>query len=212
MTQSAIISKLKLLLSKRIRTEADALYLLVAVRKLLEQQQAKKQYDYLTFHCDWALHAKLDGTTAQKILRLFDAANVHLKAGVELHDLPGLLRMEIERISKLRYFEQQLDDFLKANDIPTLDATRADGWIHFVHLYTKIVEDCPLVMTAKNSSATVASVTLKLELAKTASVGDVWFQVRWLIQDNNGKTGEIYILNSFSLNPHGRHSHAARLK
>ena len=30
-----------------------------------------------------ALHSKLEGTTTQKILRLFDAANGYLKAGVE---------------------------------------------------------------------------------------------------------------------------------
>ena len=84
MTQSAIVAKLKVLLAKGITSEADALYLMVEVRKLLEQQQAKKQYEYLTFHCDWALHAMLEGTTSQKILKLFDAANIHLKTGVEL--------------------------------------------------------------------------------------------------------------------------------
>jgi hypothetical protein len=211
-THSAIISKLKLQLAKRIRTEADALYLIVEVRKLLEQQQAKKQYEYLTFHCDWALHAKLDGTTAQDILRLFDAANIHLKAGVELHELPGLLSMEIDRISKLRYFEQQLNKFLKVNGIPTLHATRVDGWGHFIHLYAKIVEDCPLVMTAKNSSATIASVTLKLELGKTPKHGEMWFGVRWIIESKNGQTGEIYVVNSFSVNPHRRLHRAAQRK
>ena len=101
MTQSAIVAKLLILLAKGIASEADALYLMVEVRKLLEQQRAKKQYQYLTFHCDWALHATLEGTTAQTILKLFDAANIHLKTGVELHDLPGVLRMEIDRISKI---------------------------------------------------------------------------------------------------------------
>ena len=65
MTHSAIVAKLKRLAAKGITTEAEALYLMVEVRKLLEQQQAKKQYEYLTFHCDWALHATLEGTTAQ---------------------------------------------------------------------------------------------------------------------------------------------------
>ncbi len=86
---------------------------MVAVRKLLEQQQAKKQYEYLTFHCDWALHGRSEGATAQKILRLFDRASIHLKKGVELHDLPDLLRTDIDRISKMRYFEDQLEQFFK---------------------------------------------------------------------------------------------------
>jgi hypothetical protein len=37
-----------MLLEKGIVSEADALYLMVEVRKLLEQQQAKRQYEYLT--------------------------------------------------------------------------------------------------------------------------------------------------------------------
>jgi hypothetical protein len=202
MTQSAIITKLERHLDQGIRNEAEAVYLMVEIRKLLEQQDAKKRYEYLTFHCDWALHAKLTGSTAQRILKLFDAANVHLKTGVELEHLPDLLRMEIERISKMHYFERELESFLKANGLPTLRSTRADGWIHFLHLYTKIVEDSPLGMTSKNSSATIASVTLQVDLAKTAKFGEVWFQVRWVIQDKNGRTGQIAsLLESRSLWP-----------
>ena len=91
-------AKLELLLTTGITTEAQALQLMVLFRKLLEQQQAKKQYEYLTFHCDWALHSKLEGTTTQKILKLFDAANGYLKAGVKLHDLPLHIGGEITRI------------------------------------------------------------------------------------------------------------------
>lgn len=207
MTRSAIIGKLEVLLAKGIITEADALYFMVEVRKLLEQQHSKKQYEYLTFHCDWAVHPALTGPTAQKILEQFNAANIHLKTGVKLHDLPGLLRMDIERISKLRYFEDQLEAFLRGNGLATLDETRSEGWIHFLHLYARIVEDCPLVMTAKNQLATIACVTLKMDLAKASDQdgGDMWFKVRWIIQDKNGLSGEIYVLNSFALNPEGRY-------
>jgi hypothetical protein len=200
MTRSAIVSKLEVLLAKGVTTEADALYLMVEIRKLLEQQQAKKHYEYLAFHCDWAVHPALTGPRAQKILEQFDAANIHLKAGVKLPDLPRLLGMEIDRISKMRYFEDQLEVFLKTNGLPTLDETRSDGWIHFVHFYARIVEDCPLVMTAKKQSATIASVTVKMDLAAASEQdgGDWWFKVRWIIQDKSGLSGEIYVLNSFS--------------
>jgi hypothetical protein len=206
MTQSAIITKLERLLANGIRSEAEAVYLMVEVRKLLEHQNARQQYEYLTFHCDWALHAKLSGRIAQRILTFFDAANIHLKAGAEMEQLPNLPRIEIERISKMEYFERQLDCFLKANSLETLCSTRADGWTHFLHLYTKIIEDCPLVMTAKNSSATVASVTLEVDSGKRAAYGEVWFQVRWIIQDKNGCSGQIAVINSFSLNPRRRHA------
>jgi hypothetical protein len=177
--------------------------LMVLVRKLLEHQQVKKKYEYLTFHCDWALHSKLEGTTTQKILKLFDAANSHLKAGVKLEDLPSLIGMEITRISKMKYFEDELEEFLKDNGLPSIDTTRSDGWIHFEHLYAKVVEDSPLVMTAQNTSASVASVTLKVDFAKASKLdgGDMWFKVRWIILDRNGLSGEVFVLNSFALNP-----------
>jgi len=205
MTRPAIIAKLEPLLAKGITNEAEALYVIVEVRKLLEQQEARKAYEYLTFHCDWAVHPKLQGTTAQRVLKLFDDANIRLRGGIELRDLPGSLGTEIDRISKMRYFEKQLKSFLKANGPPSLEMARSDGWIHFVHLYARIVEDCPLVMTAKNDSATIASVTLKMELAKEPIHDDMWFKVRWITQGKNGTSGEIYVLNSFNLGPHDRH-------
>jgi len=66
-------------------------------------------------------------------------------------------------------------------------------------------------MTAKNQSATIASVTLKMEVAQASKQdgGDIWFKVRWIMQDKNGLSGEIYILNSFSRSPIGRHSEIA---
>jgi hypothetical protein len=96
-----IIRKLEAELYAGIATEAQVLYLMSGLRKLLEQQQAKRQYEYLTFHCDWVLHPKLQGTTAQKILGQFDHANIHLKAGMNLHDLPADLQREIDGISKI---------------------------------------------------------------------------------------------------------------
>jgi hypothetical protein len=96
-----------------------------------------------------------------------------------------------------------LEAFLTTNGLPTLNETRSDGWIHFVHLYGRIVEDCPLVMTTKNQAATIARVTLKIDLAKASAQdgGDMWFKVRWIIQDKSGLTGEVFVLNSFSPSP-----------
>jgi hypothetical protein len=58
-------------------------------------------------------------------------------------------------------------------------------------------------MATKNTSSSVASVTLNLDLAKVPKLdgGDMWFKVRWIILDRNGMTGEVFVLNSFSLNP-----------
>jgi len=203
MTQLQIMGKLEVQLASGITTEAEAVYLIVGIRKLLQHQQVKKQYKYLTFHCDWAVHSMLAGATAQEILKLFDAANIHLKTDPELHNLPPELRTEIESISKMEYFEQELKCFLKSNGLPGLDTTRPDGWIHFQHLYAKVVEDVPLEMTAQNASATIASVTLNVDFARVPKHegGHMWFRVRWVILNKNGLTGQISVQNSFALNP-----------
>src|SRR4051794_39330716 len=135
MTQPQILGKLTFLLKSGITSEPEAVYLMVAVRKLLEQQQAKKQYEYLTFHCDWALHSQLSGTTAQKILKEFDDAHIHFKKGVLLDELPSHLKDTIERISKMKPFEQELEQFLQAHGFSRFAENRADGWAHFHHLY-----------------------------------------------------------------------------
>ena len=54
------------------------------------------------------------------------------------------------------------------------------------------------MMTARNQSATIASVTLNMELARDSQDADTWFKVGWIVKDKNGLTGEIYILNSFT--------------
>jgi hypothetical protein len=207
MTPPQIFGKMEVLLSQGITTEAQVVYLMAAVRKLLEQRHTDENevmtFDYLKFHCDWALHSQLYGRMAQKILRLFEAANLELKAGGELHNLPDGLNRQIEFISKMTYFERELTRFLEINGLPSLHETRSDGFAHFLHLYAKVIEDCPLVMSAKNTTASVASVTIRVDFAKQspADGDDMFYKVNWLVSDKNGKSGNIYVINSFELIP-----------
>lgn len=198
---NAIIRKLEAEIRGGITTEAQVVYLMAGLRKLLEQQQAKKQYEYLTFHCDWVLHSNLQGTTAQKVLEQFDLANIHLKTGIDLHDLPVDLRREIDGISKMEWFRKELSMFLSANRLPALETVRRDGWTHFLHLYGKVVEDCPLVMATKNAAASIEKVTVHLKLGNQAVENEIIYTITWTIADTNGLSGEIFVLYSFSLTP-----------
>jgi hypothetical protein len=207
MTPAHIVGKMEVLLYHGITTEAQVVYLMAAVRKLLEQRQPGENevmtFDYLKFHCDWTLHSKLDGRMAQKILQLFDAANLELKAGGELQNLPDGLSRQIEFISKMTYFERELTRFLEINGLPSLNVNRSDGFAHFLHFYTKVIEDCPLVMSARNTMASVASVTIQVDFAKASAAdgGEMLYKVNWIVSDKNGKSGNIFVINSFALNP-----------
>lgn len=199
MTRENIAEKIRAEIDKGIETEAQALYLMAEVRKLLEQQDAKRQYEYLTFHCDWALHSKLDGRTTQKILRLFDAANIQLRNGSKLHDLPPEQQKEIDAISKMRYFERELEEFLQVHQLPGLETRRQDGWVRFLHLYARVVADSPLIMTTKNQSVTITKVTLSVEVTDQVFENEIWFKVNWRIADKNGRSGSLFVINSMSL-------------
>src|SRR5260221_14404807 len=98
MTTRDIIWKLTRELDQGITSEVQVVYLLVGVRKLMERDGLKKQYPDLNFHCDWALHSKLEGTTAKAVLRKFDTAHGLLRnRQIKLTDLPERLKIEIKR-------------------------------------------------------------------------------------------------------------------
>jgi hypothetical protein len=201
MTTRDILSKLTTELIDGINTEVQVVYLLAGIRKLIERDGVRDQYRDLNFHCDWALHSKLDRTDAKEILRKFDAAHGLLRdKKVKLRNLPEALRDEIDRISTMRSFEKELSQFLETHDLPPLTKKRPDGWTHFLHLYAKVIEDIPLVVT--DTSATgpkhVSKVIVHIKEAPVDVEGEALFQVTWTIHDKNGQSGDIFIINSFT--------------
>jgi hypothetical protein len=199
-----ILSKLTALLKAGIASEIEAVYLLVGIRKLIERDCLRDQFNALNFHCDWVLHSHLDRKVAKAILARFDAAHTLLKGGVKLRTLPTTLRQEIERISEMSSFETELHEFLTMYDLPTLDVRRPDAWTHFLHLYARVVEDIPLVVSANSKSIKhITQVTVHYEEAKEPLVGNdeshILFKVRWDIHNKTGKIGELFVLNTFAL-------------
>ena len=193
---SAITKKLEEILNTGITKELEVVYLMAGIRKLLEQQHAKSQYRYLTFHCDWTLHSKLRGPAAQEVLRHFDAANLRFKAGHHFDGLPRDLQRELENFAEMKHSEKELEAFLLANGLPTIEKARRDGWIHFLHLYAKVVQDCPLVISGESLTvSSIESVTVQLEIANQPQGENMPFRVTWTILDKNGLTGAFFVIN-----------------
>jgi hypothetical protein len=208
MTTPDIIRKLAIELDSGITTEVQVVYVLAGIRKIIERDEIAIQYAALRFHCDWALHSRMYRAAAKAILKQFDAAYALLRTG----ELPP----EINRISQMKLFKKELVRFLSTYGLPTLTQRRSDGWVHFLHLYTKVIEDIPLVVsapaTAKKRSHTdqgrpqhISHVTVGCEEARETrkdSYGneEMMFKVTWNIRDRDGQCGEIFIINSFSLN------------
>lgn len=193
-----ILEKLTALLNAGITTEVQTVYLLAAIRKIIEQEQSSQQYKYLNFHCNWALHSSLD-RSAQEILILFDDIHAHYINGNDEVSLDRNLERELTRISRMEPFREELSAFLQDKGLPGIDATRSDGWVHFLHQYAKVIEDCPLVL--KNGSRNIERVTVNVYFADKVVGGEVYFSVVWTVVDKNGLSGSHAVYNTFSLEP-----------
>lgn len=222
MSTPEIIRKLTDELDKGIATEVQTVYVLAGIRKLIERDRIEGQYADLKFHCDWALHSSMERAAARQILRKFDVAHALLREGVALHKLPRALRSEIARISKMQSFEKELTEFLTAYGLPPITKISEDGWPHFLHLYARVIEDIPLTVslpavskekrqakpnTSSDSPKYISRVTVHLEPARKGiqhgGREDVLFKVTWRIHHKNGKSGEVFVINSFSANYQG---------
>src|SRR5260370_34888506 len=108
-----ILKQLTKELNRGIAYEPRAVYLLTEIRKLIEHDNARNKYPDLKFHCDWALHSKLEGRAAQEILRQFDATHPLLRdQKLGLHNLPRALSGERNRVSKIKSFSKDLSQLL----------------------------------------------------------------------------------------------------
>jgi hypothetical protein len=160
-----IIRKLTKELDAGITTEVQVVYVLVGIRKIIERDKLERKYGALKFHCDWALHPSMDRASAKEILMPFETAHPLLNKGVELAELPSDLGHEIDRLVRMKSFKNELARILKTYGLPSLTQQRSNGWTHFLHLYTKVIEDIPLVL--KGSGAPhISQVTVGCELAR----------------------------------------------
>ena len=190
-----IIDKLRAELDRGIGSEVQVVYLLVGIRKLIERDGLNEAYPALKFHCDWALHSKLDRAGARAILERFDSAHPSLK---ENQELPSPLRNKINQISKMNAFCDELSRFLDAKQLPQVTLQSSDGWGYFLYLYTRVVEDIPLELSSAGSS-TVEKVTVHCEAGeKTGNREETFYKVTWRIFDKNGEFGERSVINSYS--------------
>lgn len=206
-----ILLKLTDELKAGITTEAQVVYLLVGTRKIIERDDLGGEFPVLNFHCNWALHSHLDRRDARAVLEQFADAHLQLCQGAKLKDLEPAVRTEIDNISKMRFLEEQLSEFLRRYELPPLTLHYPDGWARFLYLYAKVVEDIPLVVTlnaairngARGAVPNVSRVTIHCETAReNPRYGDeehVLFAVTWVIEDRNGQSGELRIINSFEV-------------
>jgi len=203
-----IIEKLKEQIESGITTEVQVVYLVAGIRKLIERDEAQEDFPLLRFHCDWALHSRMDRAGARRLLKIFDEAHLNFKNSLEWSDLPKPVQHDLDEIAKMRGFEREFEKFLDEYGLPQLTREHRDGWVRFLRLYAKVVEDIPLCVDAENGKKadeirSISRVTMHLddakETVKAAGFEDFFYRMRWTLQDKDGESGSLSVLNSFTV-------------
>jgi hypothetical protein len=125
-------------------SEPQVVYVLVAIRKLIDRDRREEEYPDLSFHCNWSLHASMNRKPAQALLKVFDDAHAFFRDNRASKSPPNDLSREVDRISQMKTFETDLSRFLEDYDLPPLTCVASDGWARFHFLYTQVIEDIPL--------------------------------------------------------------------
>lgn len=69
MGRPSIIEKLDKEITTNIKTEAQVVYILVEVRKVIkDHDDESSKYPILSFFCDWVAHAKMEYKSAKRML------------------------------------------------------------------------------------------------------------------------------------------------
>jgi hypothetical protein len=187
MTQPAIMDKLRRELELDITTERQVVYILVEIRKAIEQAGEQKNYFALDFYCSWALHTKMDRAGAIRILKRFDQAHPLL---VQKKALPPELRKEIHETTKLKKFEDEMEQFLKANGLPTGIVDDANSWVKFLRLYAHVIDDCALVVSGERTKLrSLDHISVHLQMALKKLEGETVFRIRWTCHGKDGQRG-----------------------
>jgi hypothetical protein len=196
MSTPDIIKKLTKELENGITSEVQVVYLMAQIRKLMERDQIENKYVNLKFHCDWTLHSQLHGETAHQILRMFDAAYPVLKdtKGKLQDELPNDLRANIDRLSEMRLFEEEFSVVLGNYGLPPLTVNCKDGWVYFLYLYARVIEEIPLEVRVSRADAAKNVSKVVLKVRRAGEKAEIPFRLIWEIHDKNG---DIFAISTF---------------
>jgi hypothetical protein len=210
-----IIRKLTNEILAGINSEAQVVYVMAGIRKLIERDERGEEFPTLKFHCDWVLHSKLEGSAAKQILRLFDSAEERMQQGKTFEQLPSKIRREIDKVSQMESFQEELEKFLNTYGLPSISYQRIDGWTFFLHLYSLVIQDIPLQVGVVKKKLKdpplkppppiihLSHVTVRCELAretiKHENGEEMLFRIWWTLFPKAGEPKAFWIENSFSI-------------
>lgn len=135
-----ILEKLARLLRAPIERESEVVYLMVEIRKLIEQKDKElvknkrvQYYPRISFYSDWCVHTELDRSAAQDQLRQIA---VLTKIGEIDNKIFNFLRFE--------ELKSELSEFFKEYGLDGL--VFFEYWKVFERALIDVLSDCPLLV------------------------------------------------------------------
>jgi len=140
-----IVRKIDAELKRGIDTECQVVYLLVAVRKLLDKEPDRFQhFKSLAFYCDWVVHNHLSrNKSAQDMVERAATLAAHWEKP------DARLEAEFEQIFSLNAFREDLSQFLEKIGLVRFSDSQ---WNRFLACFLNVIEDCPLLPPASKGS------------------------------------------------------------
>ena len=199
MSRNSILKKLQDELQLDVTTERQVVYILVEIRKAIEQAGELENYHALDFYCSFALHTRMDRVGAKRILERFDKAHPLL---VKKQQLSPELQEEIDQTTKFRRFHDEMKTFLTANSLPTRLFAEEDAWAKFIHLYGNIIDECEVVLRGDGAHLQfIDRVVVHLETATKVLESEfgnqLFFRICWTCYGKDGTCGDHYVIFGF---------------
>jgi hypothetical protein len=149
-----IVRKLAVVLSRGVRSEPQALYVLVQARKILERVEIEKEklndktpcrYPVLKLYGNWVAHIGLEYGLAKEIVKEVDRLYPRIISGTLTDEEKEPFRSRFS----FREFRREFDQFLVDHNLPQF---RTSAWRSFLLHFLGVIQDCPLSCEVKDGS------------------------------------------------------------
>lgn len=141
MAKEKIIEKLDIFLSAHnpITEEYHAVYLMVEIRKILDQENSR-DFSLLRFYCNWTVH--IDKYIEAEMKTVMEEMFRDIKEQIEN---PVMVKSDSapKRFAYMDNLKAEMKKFLEERSI-NLSITESGNWIEFIGFLVKVLEDQPI--------------------------------------------------------------------
>lgn len=185
MAENAIVEKLRAKLAGAINTEAEVVYFLCEIRKLLDYRDPSHSPSPLRMFCHWALHVDLErrGTT-KPFVQQVDEVVSNLIGGISNHDTFVAEHALITEFASFTTFRIELRKFLDSHRLPVDLCDDDERWFGFLEAYAGVIQDGSLFCQL----TTIERVTFT-KTRSTLQGNKMSFAAKWVLSLRNPYKG-----------------------